>query len=235
MSLDGKVAVVTGGTKGIGEAIADRLAEMGAKVVVCARQKSETRHRFVKADMCVSGDCKGMVEEAVREFGRVDILVNNAGIYPFKPFLEMTEDEWKEVLDVNLNGVFRCTKAAVPHMIKQGGGKIVNVASIAGIIGFPGLAHYCTTKAGLIGFTRTLALELAPKKINVNAVAPGAIRTPGTEGMLASGEEGFLKSIPWGRIGEPRDIANAVAFLCSDESDYVTGHTLVVDGGWTSR
>lgn len=235
MDLKGKVAVVTGGTKGIGGAIADKLAELGAKVVVCARNDPDTDHHFIKADMCSSPDCKNLIEETVEKYGRIDILVNNAGIYPSRPLTEMTEEEWAKVIDVNLNGVFRCTSSAIPHMVKQGGGKIVNISSIAGIVGFQGLTHYCTTKAGLIGFTRAAALELAPHRINVNAVAPGAIRTPGTKDVLVAAEKEFVKGIPLGRIGEPVDIANAVAFLASGDSDYMTGQLVVVDGGWTTQ
>lgn len=235
--LKDKVAIVTGGTMGIGAGIADKMADLGAKVVVCAHKKSGTKHHFVEADVSISGDCRRLVEETVEKYGRVDILVNNAGVYPFKPLADMTEEDWDRVIDINLKGVFNCVKAVLPHMTGQKYGKIVNIASIGGVeLGYPGLVHYCASKAGVMGFTRAAALELAPLKINVNAVAPGAIITPGT-GMLADSEQTkqFAKTIPEGRLGEPVDIAEVVAFLASDASQYITGQTIVVDGGLTEQ
>ncbi|MBN2884320.1 SDR family oxidoreductase, partial [Patescibacteria group bacterium] len=164
----------------------------------------------------------------------IDILVNNAGIFPFKPFLDMTEADWDKVMDVNLKGTFLCSQAVAKQM--KTGGKIVSISSIAAYVGFSGLTHYCASKGGIVAMTRALALELADKKINVNSVAPGAIETPGAStGMTPELKKQTEAMIPWGRMGLPEDIANAVAFLVSDQADYITGQTLIVDGGYTLR
>ena len=189
----------------------------------------------VKCDVSKKKDADNLVKNAVEKFGEVDILVNNAGIFPYKPFLEMEESDWDKVLDINLKSVFLVSQAAAKVM--KEGGKIVSVSSIASLVGFENLTHYCASKGGINGLTRALALELAPKKINVNAVAPGTISTPGADWESMSEEEmkQTLSLIPWGRIGLPEDIANAVAFLASPQSDYITGQIIVVDGGWTLR
>jgi len=164
------------------------------------------------------------------------VLVNNAGIYPFDKFTEITEEQWDRVIDVNLKGAFLCSQEAAKIMIKQGsGGRIVSISSIASIIGYEGLVHYCASKGGINGLTRALALELAPHKIRVNVVLPGPIRTPGVGALDEKATAGIVSTIPLGRIGEPIDIANAVLFLASDKSDFITGQTLVVDGGTTAR
>ena len=237
ISLKGKVAIVTGGTKGIGKGIADTLASYGARVVVCSSKSRSSKHHHVKANVSEWKDCQHLVENTIKKFGRVDILVNNAGIYPFQSFSKMSRAEWDKVMDVNLNGVFNTTKAVLPYMQKQKYGKIVNIASIAGTqIGFPGLVHYCTTKAGLMGFTRALALELIPFNIHVNAVAPGAIQTPGVKaGLTKDAAAGMIKIIPEGRMGKPVEIAETVAFLSSDAASYIMGQTIVVDGGFTDH
>ncbi|MDP3052426.1 MAG: SDR family NAD(P)-dependent oxidoreductase, partial [bacterium] len=173
-----------------------------------------------------------LIKKAVEKFGKLDILVNNAGIFPFTPFLKMTEADWDKVLNVNLKSVFMCSQAAAEIM--KDGGKIISISSIAAFVGFEGLTHYCASKGGVSAFTRALALELASKKINVNAIAPGAIDTPGA----ASNDEAKKQTIvviPWQRMGLPEDIANAVVFLASDRADYITGQTIVVDGGYTLR
>jgi len=235
--LKGKVAIVTGGTMGIGLGIADKLAEMGASVVVSARHPAKTKHFFVKCDVSNSKDVQNLIAATIKKYKKVDILVNNAGIYPFVSLKDMTEQQWDEVINVNLKGTFNCTKAVLPYMMKQKYGKIVNTASIAGFsVGFPNLAHYCTTKAGIAGFTKAGALDLAPYNINMNAVAPGAILTPGVKkGLDEKSQQGYAQAIPAKRLGTPRDIAEAVAFLVSDGASYITGQTLVVDGGYTDQ
>ncbi len=232
--LKGKVAIVTGGTMGIGKGIADKLHAYGAKVVVSSRHGSSKKHYFIPCDVSRSGDVKNLIEKTIKKYKKVDILVNNAGIYPFVNFKDMTEQQWDQVINTNLKGVFNCTKVVTPYMMKRKYGKIVNIASIAGVVvGFPNLVHYCASKAGIMGFTRAAALDLAPYKINVNAIAPGAIATPG---IKAAGKETLghiIQAIPEGRMGKPVDIAEVAAFLASDASQYITGQTIVVDGGYT--
>ncbi len=246
MRLKNKVAIVTGAGQGIGKEIALSLAKEGAKVVfsditnkiydvVKEIEALGSQALAIKTDVSNSKETEEMIKETIKKFGRIDILVNNAGIFPFKSFFEMKEEDWDKVLNINLKGVFNCTKAVTPTMVKQKYGKIINIASIAGMrVGYIGLTHYCASKAGITGFTKALALELAPFKINVNAIAPGAIDTPGA--MVASSKESmkqFAQTIPLKRIGQPKDIANVVVFLASDESSYITGECIVVDGGLT--
>ncbi|MEM0078768.1 MAG: SDR family NAD(P)-dependent oxidoreductase [Nitrososphaerota archaeon] len=243
--LQNRVAIVTGAGQGIGKAIALALAKEGAKVVVSditdlifdvAKEIEALGSEAlpIKCDVTNPNDVNKMVKTTLEKFNRIDILVNNAGIYPFKPFIEMSEGEWDKVLNVNLKGVFNCTKAVVPKMVEQRYGKIINISSIAGaVVGFPQLAHYSASKAGIIGFTRALALELAPYGINVNAVAPGPIETPGTKILGKETLESFIKTIPLGRMGKPEDVANLVVFLASDDSSFITGQYIVCDGGYT--
>jgi 3-oxoacyl-[acyl-carrier protein] reductase len=232
--LKGKVAIVTGGTKGIGAAIADKLASLGAKVVVCARQKEKTKHAFVECDVSNMDQVKTMVAFTLKNYKKIDILVNNAGIFPSVPFEQMTEEQWDKVISVNLRGTFNCTKAVSYFMIQQNSGKIINLASIAALVGYAGLVHYCTTKAGVTGFTRALAVELAPHNINVNAIAPGLIETPGVDVLMNKQEQtGFAQAVPLKRNGQPKDIAEAAAFLATEASSYITGQVIVVDGGST--
>lgn len=246
--LKGKVAIVTGSRRGIGKGIAEKLAEAGAKIVIsdisqedCEALCKEIEARFhvqtiaVKCDVSNKAEVDSLIQKTVERFGRIDILVNNAGIFFQKPFLEYTEEDWNKIIDVNLKSVYLCSQAAAKEMVKRNYGKIVNIASIAGIIGYPGAAAYCASKAGIINLTREMALELASHKINVNAVAPGLIETPMTKFIIENRQafEATLAAIPWKRQGQPSDIANAAHYLASDEADYVTGHTLVVDGGWT--
>jgi 3-oxoacyl-[acyl-carrier protein] reductase len=245
MKLKDKVAIITGAGQGIGKEIALTFAREGAKVVVTditgkEKEVAEEIERMggeaiaLKVDVSKMEDAKKMAEEALKAFGRIDILVNNAGIYPSKPFVEMTESDWDKVINVNLKGTFNCTKAVVETMIKQKYGKIINITSIAGtVVGFPQLTHYCASKAGITGFTRALALELAPYGINVNAIAPGPIETPGTQALGKEAYENFKKLIPIGRWGKPEDIANLAVFLASDESSNITGQVIVSDGGYT--
>lgn len=234
--LKGKVAVVTGGTMGIGAGIARKLHEYKATVVVCARKKVPTKHFFVKCDVSDFKSAQAMVRTVIKKFKKIDILVNNAGIYPFVMLKDMTEKQWDQVINVNLKGVFNCTKAVIPYMMKHKHGRIISTASIAGVsVGFPGLTHYSASKAGIMGFTRALALELAPFKITVNAVAPGAIKTPGsTRGITDPKQlQQTIQAIPEARMGKPTDIGETVAFLASDASEYITGQTIIVDGGYT--
>jgi glucose 1-dehydrogenase len=247
MKLKDKVAIVTGSTRGIGRGIAERFVKEGAIVVVNGR-KTEDCKRVAKeidpsgkktvaiaADMSDAGQIKNLIYETVKKLGRIDILVNNAGIVGFENFVDMKEESWNKLIDVDLKGCFLCAQAAAKQMIKQGkGGKIVNIASIAGTIAYPQLAHYCAAKAGVINMTKVMALELGRHKINVNAIGPGVIESDMTKPMLSdpNTEKGFMAKIPLGRIGKPEDIGAAAAFLASDDADYITGATLFVDGGW---
>lgn len=246
MNLKHKVAVVTGAGRGIGKGIAIALSEADANVIVsdinsedCQKVVEEisdnnTQSFAVKCDVSKKEDVDNLVANTIEKFGQIDILVNNAGIFPFKSFVEMTEADWDKVLDVNLKSIFLCSQAAAKVM--KEGGKIVNISSIAAFVGFEGLTHYCASKGGINAMIRALALELANKKINVNAVAPGAIDTPGaSEASNEETKKQTLKMIPLARMGKPEDIANMVVFLASEKSDYITGQTMIVDGGWTLR
>jgi 3-oxoacyl-[acyl-carrier protein] reductase len=187
----------------------------------------------IKCDVTDFEQAQDAEEKIIEKYEKIDILVNNAGIYPQKAFSDMTADDWNKVLRVNLNGVFHCTKAVIPKMIKQKYGKIVNIASIAGaVVGFQNLTHYSASKAAIVGFTKSLALEVAQYGINVNSVAPGPIDV----GDMAANTEMYqqiIKAIPVGRMGRPVDIANLVVFLVSDESNFITGQCIVSDGGYT--
>ncbi|MDA3815013.1 MAG: SDR family NAD(P)-dependent oxidoreductase [Patescibacteria group bacterium] len=237
-----KTAVVTGAGVGIGKGIALALAKEGYDVVVsdinqenCQQVADEiskvgARSLALKCDVSNSDDVRELFVNSVNEFGKIDVLVNNAGIYPFISFEKIEEADWNRVMDVNMKGVFLCSKEAARIMPE--GGNIINISSIASIQGFSGLVHYCASKSGVNGMIRALALELAPKKITVNAVAPGAIQTPGAQ-MSEENQKQIIAGIPLARIGQPEDIANAVVFLASEKSSYITGQVIVVDGGWT--
>jgi len=249
MDLKNKVAIVTGSRRGIGKEIALALAKAGANVVVsdinlddCNKVVEEIKAigkkgLAVKADVSNPEDLSQMINLTTEKFGKVDILVNNAGIYMQKSLTDVTEQDFDRVLDINLKGVFLCSKAAVPEMIKQGKGKIINITSIAGQVGFANSSAYCASKGAIINMTRELALELAQYKINVNAIGPGVIETDMTKELLKdkATRETLLANIPLSRIGKPEDIANAALFLASDNSDYITGITLFVDGGWIAH
>lgn len=244
VDLKGKVAIVTGAGHGIGREIALSLARNGAEVVVTdvtdaifevGKQIEALGSKALplKCDVTDLEQAQDVEEKVIGKYDRIDILVNNAGIYPQKAFLDMTADDWNKVLRINLNGVFHCTKAVIPKMVKQRYGKIVNIASIAGaVVGFQNLVHYSASKAAIAGFTKSLALEVAQYGINVNAVAPGPIDV----GDMAANTEMYqqiIKAIPVGRMGRPIDIANLVVFLVSDESNFITGQCIVSDGGYT--
>ena len=244
MQLKGKTAVVTGGSRGIGRAIALELASCGANVVVNYTSNSKAADEVVaeieatgmsgmaiKADVSIASEVENLVNEVLKTFGSIDILVNNAGITRDNLIIRMTEKEFDEVINTNLKGAFICTKAVSRVMIKQKSGKIINVSSVVGIVGNAGQSNYAAAKAGLIGFTKSMAKELAKRGINVNAVAPGFIQTDMTSVLPENVKEEFLKSIPLMRIGKPEDIANTVLFLASEYSDYITGQVINIDGG----
>lgn len=243
--LDTKVAIVTGAASGIGLGIAQLFIKEGAKVIFSDINKSGKaaadatgkKALFVECDISNTESVKNLVAKTLEAFGTIDILVNNAGILSQKPISGTTDEEWNSVINTNLKGPFLLTREVLPIFEIHDKGKIVNIASIAGIIGYENLSAYCSSKGGIIAMTRSLALEFAPKKINVNCICPGAIKTGMTR--VIEENETILKqtlvSIPVGRMGDPIDIANAALYLASDESDYVTGASIVVDGGWSVR
>ncbi len=242
-SLTGKTAIVTGAAQGIGRAIAEALAAAGADVAVAdldpgrsqetvaAITKLGRRAMNIKVNVASWDEAKSMVDQVVKEWGKVDILVNNAGITRDGLLLRMKEEDWNLVLQVNLNGTFNCTKAALQPMSKQRSGRIVNIASIVGAIGNAGQANYAASKAAVIGLTKTVAREYASRAVTVNAVAPGFIDTAMTQQLSAEVKDALSKQIPLGRLGQPSDVAEAVRFLASDEAGYITGHVLHVNGG----
>lgn len=245
MKLNQKIAVVTGSGRGIGKAIAVRLAEAGATVVVndivdvseaVAQeiQASGKSASFIKANVSVSSEVNQMMENIVSAYGRIDILVNNAGITRDQLAMRMSDDEWDAVMNVNLRSVFLCTRAALKYMMKQRWGRIINVSSISGIVGNVGQVNYCAAKAGIIGITRTVSKEMASRLITVNAVAPGFIDTDMTQKIPEKVKDEISKRIPAGFVGTPQDVAEAVAFLASNEARYITGQVLCVDGGMIS-
>lgn len=249
MDLKGKVAIITGARRGIGKSHALTLAKAGAKVVVsdvseeeCQKVVEEIKKNggeaiAIKCDVTKKEEVDNMVKAAVDKWGKVDILVNNAGICQFKPFLELTEEEWDRTLDINLKGYFLCAQAVAKEMVKQKSGVIVNIASVAmgqvGV-GFPTLAHYCASKGGIVGMTEALAVELAPYNIRVNAISPGMIETPMIDPVKQDPKmmEAILARVPLHRVGKPEEVSNLVLFLASDASSYMTGSTVVIDGGW---
>ena len=240
--LKDKVAVVTGASRGIGKAAALALASQGAKVVVNYARSSEAAEATVKeinlagaeaiavqADVSQSDEVDNLIKSAIDKFGRIDILVNNAGITKDTLLLRMKPEQWQAVIDLNLTGVFLCTKAVSKTMLKQRSGRIINIASVAGQMGNPGQANYSAAKAGVIGFTKTVAKELANRGVTVNAVAPGFIETDMTEDLKS---DDIIKFIPLGRYGKPEEVAGTIRFLAADPAAaYITGQVFNVDGG----
>lgn len=242
--LDGKVALVTGGSRGIGRAIALRLAEEGSDLAICARNVAAAgevaaaiealgRRCLVRqADVADAEQAAELVAATIAELGRLDVLVNNAGVTRDNLLMRMKEEDWDEVLTINLKGAFNCVRAAVRPMLKARGGRIVNITSVVGLLGNAGQANYAASKAGLIGLTKSLARELASRKITANAVAPGLVPETGmTDSLTEQQQEQMIATVPLGRAGTPEDVAHAVAFLASDQAAYITGQVLSVDGG----
>ena len=244
MLLKDQVAIVTGGTRGIGKAICLLFAEEGAKVVanfskdVAAAEElmKEVQSKglhigLFKADVTQFDQVKEMVEETFAQYGRIDILVNNVGLIRDNFLMLMSDDDWDSLIKANLNSLFYCCKTVIRKMIPERKGKIINISSISGILGTSGQTNYATTKGGVISFTKSLARELGPFNIHVNAVAPGLIESEMVSKMPKERVEAIIKSSSLGRIGKPEEVARVVLFLASEQSDYITGQTIVVDGG----
>lgn len=248
-ALNDQVAIVTGGNKGIGRTISLCMAQAGAEVVVTGRTKHELKDActdierlgkkalWVEMDVRNVMDVKRMVAQVLEAFGRIDVLVNSAGISHVLPAEDHTEEIWDTIIDTNLKGVFLCSQAVGRQMIEQEGGSIVNISSQAGTVGLLNHVAYCASKGGVNLLTKVLALEWAPHNVRVNAVAPTVIRTPMTDKVFADKDvrAELTAKIPLGKFGEPEDVAGAVIFLASEASAMVTGHVLLVDGGWTSQ
>jgi len=241
-NLEGRVALVTGASRGIGKAIAVRLAAAGAFVVAAARadnaaataaaiQATGGKAESVSVDVTDAESVKAFIAGTMERHGRIDILVNNAGITRDTLLLRMKREDWDAVLQTNLTAAFACSQAVLKPMLKQQGGRIVNITSVVGQAGQAGQANYAASKAGLIGFTKALAQEVASRNITVNAVAPGLIETDMTRALPAEAQEALLGRVPLKRAGTAEDVANAVCFLASDEASYITGHVLAVNGG----
>ncbi|MDO3676766.1 3-oxoacyl-ACP reductase FabG [Paenibacillus ehimensis] len=243
MRLQGKTALITGGAAGIGRETAALFAQEGARVIIADYNKQQGEEaiqallqkgadaHFIEVDVSDSGSVTKMAAEALAQYGAVDVLINNAGITQDRTLAKMTEEEWHRVIQVNLNGVFYCTKALIHSMIERGSGKIISTASIVGVHGNIGQTNYAAAKAGIIGMTKTWAKELGPKGIQANAVAPGFIETGMVANMPEKVIQQMLEKIPLRRLGQPIDVANAYLFLASSESDYVNGTVLEVNGG----
>jgi len=249
--LKNKVAIVTGARRGMGRTHALKLAQEGVKVVVsdiseedCQKVVDEIKKAggeglALKCDVSKKKEVDELVKKTVDKFGKVDILVNNAGIAQFKPFLELTEEEWDRTLDINLKGYFLCAQAASKEMVKQKSGVIINIASVAmgqvGV-GFPNVVHYCASKGGIVAMTEALVLELAPFGIRVNVISPGMIETPMIDPIKQDPKmmEGLMSRVPLRRFGKPEEVSDLVLFLASDASSYMTGSAVVIDGGWLS-
>lgn len=240
-----RVVVITGGSRGIGRAVALRFALEKAMICILHYDPDESAARETlemiqskgclgeghRVDVSLYANAKGVFEDILSRHQRVDVLVNNAGITRDNLFMRMSEEEWDTVIRVNLKGVFNCTHAIIRSMIKQRGGRVVNISSVVGQIGNPGQANYAASKAGIMGFTRSVAREVAARGVTVNAVAPGFIDTEMTASLGEKVKEALLQQIPMGRVGSPEDVAGAVYWLCSQEAAYITGQTVHVNGG----
>lgn len=244
MRLKDQVAVITGGAQGIGKAIATAMAAEGAHVVLSDVNEEAVKATAaelaaakgvqalgVKGNVAVLADCEKLVEASLDKFGRIDILVNNAGITRDNLLMRMGDDEWDAVIAVNLKGVFNCTKAAIRPMMKARKGRIINIASVVGLMGNAGQANYSASKGGVVALTKTCAREFSSRNILVNAIAPGFIRTRMTDVLPEDQKKKLTELIPLGRLGEPEDVARAAVFLASEESSYITGHVISVNGG----
>jgi len=242
MNLEGQTALITGAGRGIGKTIALKLAESGADIVLADMSPEVAEVRVVveslgrkcltfEADVTDLEAIETMVKKIIEELGSIHILINNAGITQDNLFMRMKPEQWSKVIDVNLNGVFNVTKAVIRSMVKQRTGKIINISSVVGFSGNPGQVNYSSTKSALVGFTKSLAREVGARGVTVNAVAPGFIDTAMTQALNESQQEAILQQIPLGRMGDANDIANAVAFLSSEEASYITGTILHVNGG----
>jgi 3-oxoacyl-[acyl-carrier protein] reductase len=242
--LSNKVAVITGASRGIGRVIALHLAREGAKVALVWRNQSiepvikEIRDlgaeaEGFQADISKKEQVDDMVKKILNFFSKIDILVNNAGMTKDNLLVTMKQDEWENVINTNLFGVYNCSKAVLRPMIKQRSGKIINISSIVGLIGNPGQTNYAAAKAGIIGFSKALAKEIASRNIYVNVIAPGFIETQMTQELNNNVKENLLRKIPLGRFGKPEDVAELVIFLASEKSNYITGQVFVIDGGMT--
>ncbi len=244
MAFNEKVAIVTGASRGIGRAIALEFGGRGARVVVNFNQNSSAADEVVKkisesggeafshqADVSVFEQADGLVKTAIEKYGDLHILVNNAGITRDGLIMTMSESDWDDVIQTNLKSTFNCCKAAIRHMLRRRYGRIINIASVSGIMGNPGQTNYSASKAGQIGFTRALAREVASRTITVNAIAPGFIQTDIWSTVPEDAQKSLMDIIPLGRVGQPEEIAKAAAFLASDDAAYITGHILTVDGG----
>jgi 3-oxoacyl-[acyl-carrier protein] reductase len=241
--LAGKVAVVTGGSRGIGRAIVLGLSAQGAKVAICARNPEAAQKvvaeieatgaegMAIVADISREAEADGLIQAGLKRFGRLDILVNNAGITKDGLLIRMKEEDWDTVLDVNLKGAFFTTRAALRPMLRAQSGRIVNISSVAGTMGIPGQANYSASKAGLIGFTKAVAKEVASRSITVNAVAPGFIETEMTAVLSEDRKKSYLGQIPMGRFGVAEEVAALVSFLVSEAASYITGQVITIDGG----
>ncbi|RUA02197.1 MAG: 3-oxoacyl-[acyl-carrier-protein] reductase [Candidatus Poseidoniales archaeon] len=244
IDLSGSVALVTGASRGIGAVIARRLAEAGVKVGVNYLSSPESAEEVVSSIISAGGEAllvegdvaqeepaKSTIQQVVSHWGRIDILVNNAGINRDRLLLRMNTDDWDQVIQVDLRGAFLCTRFVMPHLIKQRSGRIVNISSVVGISGNPGQANYAAAKAGLIGFTKSVAREVASRNVTVNALAPGYIATGMVEKLSEAAQKKILSRIPMGRFGVAEDVSEAVVFLCSNGASYITGEVLTIDGG----
>ena len=245
MDNSGRVVIVTGGSKGIGRAVALKFVQEKAKICIVHYDPDESSSDETlniltqqgieaeshRVDVSSYGDVDALFDNILSRFGKVDVLVNNAGITRDTLLMRMSEEEWDTVIRVNLKSVFNCTHAVIRSMIKQRGGRIVNISSVVGRIGNAGQANYAASKAGIMGFTKTVAREIAGRGITVNAVAPGFINTEMTASLPDKVKESFLQQVPLGKMGEPEDVAEAVYWLCSDAAGYITGQTIHVNGG----